>query len=59
MLAQIKVVEDYMSRKGQVEVNGAWEGDPDYDNEAKERGWREPMKRMIENAWGKEGSIKG
>ncbi|MBT3705181.1 hypothetical protein HOG17_05380 [Candidatus Peregrinibacteria bacterium] len=59
VLTQIGVVEDYIARKGQVEVNGVWEGDPDYDNEAKERGWRQPMKRMMEKAWGKEQPLKG
>lgn len=58
-LAQIENVEKYMAGKTKVEVDEPGESDPDYANEAKERGWREPERRMIETAWGKEVPLRG
>jgi len=55
-LKQIDNVEKYIASKS---GSGAVESDPNYDNEAKNRGWREPMRRMIERAWGKEALLKG
>lgn len=32
---------------------------PDYDNGAKERGWRDPYRRMVEKAWGHNNPMRG
>ena len=47
-------------KKRKIEIyDSGTQNDPDYDNPDKEKGWRQPIANIVEQAWGKANPLRG